>query len=161
MIYILSLIIILLIGVIIFLYDRLRTKDSHYQFKASKMEAMESEYENKIQSLQSTIDDLNVTAYTHTVTKIGNIDYFIDRCCSLFEHYPRSNFVMVGFSISNMGTINQIFGPSEGDKVMIYTAEILKSGALAGTTYAHVNSNLFGILFRDVKKEDEYINLEV
>lgn len=153
MIYTLVLIIMLLIGVIIFLYNLLRTKDSHYQYKSNKMDAMESAYENKIQSLQSTIDDLNVTAYTHTVTKIGNIDYFIDRCCSLFERYPRSHFVMVGFSISNMGTINQIFGPSEGDKVMIYTAEILKSGALIGTTYAHVNSNLFGILFRDAKQD--------
>ena len=154
MIFILFLIIFLLIGIIVFLCIRMRTKNFQYKYKSDKMEKMESGYENKIQSLQSTIKDLHKTAYTHTVTKIGNIDYFIDRCSSLFERYPYSEFVMVGFSISNMGKINQIFGPSEGDKVMIYTADILKSGSLAGTTYAHVNSNLFGILFRDFNEKD-------
>lgn len=154
MVFTLGLIIFILIGIIVFLCIQIRTKDYQYKYKADKMENMESEYEDKIQSLQNTIKDLNETAYTHTVTKIGNIDYFIDRCSSLFDRYPRSKFVMVGFSISNMGKINQIFGPSEGDKVMIYTADILKSAALTGTTYAHVNSNLFGILFRDFDEEE-------
>lgn len=154
MIYILSLIICILIGVVIFLCYQMRTKNHHYQYKADKMKSMESTYEDKIQSLQSTIKELNETAYTHTVTKIGNIDYFIDRCSSLFERYPNSAFVMVGFSISNMGKINQMFGPSEGDKVMIYTAETLRACTIGHITYAHVNSNLFGILFRDASEED-------
>lgn len=152
MVYLLGLIIILLIGIIVFLCTRLRAKDN--ENKSDEMQNLVSDYEDKIQSLQSTINDLSETAYTHTVTKIGNIDYFIDKCASLFDQYPRSKFVMVGFSISNMGKINQIFGPSEGDKVMIYTADILKSCSLAGTTYAHVNSNLFGILFKDFDDTD-------
>lgn len=152
--YILGIIILVLIGVIVFLCHQMRTKDYHYQYKANKMETMEADYENKIQSLQTTIKELNETAYTHTVTKIGNIDYFIDRCSSLFDCYPLASFVMVGFSISNMGKINQIFGPSEGDKVMIYTADSLRNSVPNSATYAHVNSNLFGILFRDVSEED-------
>lgn len=151
--YVLGLIILILIGVIIFLRSQMRTKDYQYQYKADKMESMESDYENRISTLESTIRELNETAFTHTVTKIGNIDYFIDRCSSLFDRYPRSQFAMVGFSISNMGKINQIFGPSEGDKVMIYTANILKSTMVTDATYAHVNSNLFGILFKDTEKE--------
>lgn len=154
MVYTLGLIILILIAVIFVLSIQMHNKDSEYQYKSHEMKDMESDYEDKIHSLQSTIKDLNETAYTHTVTKIGNIDYFIDKCSSLFDRYPRSKFVMVGFSISNMGKINQIFGPSEGDKVMIYTADILKSAALTGTTYAHVNSNLFGILFKDFEDED-------
>lgn len=118
------------------------------------MKSMESSYENKIHELQSTIKELNDTAFTHTVTKIGNIDYFIDRCSSMFDRYPNSRFTIVGFSISNMGKINQIFGPSEGDKVMIYTADVLRECAMNGSPYAHVNSNLFGILFRDFNEED-------
>lgn len=161
MISILILIIAILIGVIIFLCYKIQEKDGYYQYSANKIKSMESRYENQIQSMQSTISNLNTTAYTHTVTKIGNIDYFIDRCSSLFDRYPHSKFVMVGFSISNMGTINQIFGPSEGDKVMIYTAEILRSGALASTTYAHVNSNLFGILFKDVSPNNIINTIDV
>lgn len=153
MVYVLGIVIVILIGIIIFLRYQVRTKNYEYQYKADKMESMESNYVSQIKTLQGTIKELNETAFTHTVTKIGNIDYFIDRCSSLFDRYPRSKFVMVGFSISNMGQINQIFGPSEGDKVMIYTANILKSSTLAGTTYAHVNSNLFGILFRDAAEE--------
>lgn len=148
------LIIFILIGIIVFLCYRLRTRNYHYQYKSSKMKSMESSYENKIQELQSTIKELNDTAFTHTVTKIGNIDYFIDRCSSMFDRYPNSRFTIVGFSISNMGKINQIFGPSEGDKVMIYTADVLRECAMNGSPYAHVNSNLFGILFRDFNEED-------
>ncbi len=154
MVYVLGLIILILIGIIIFLAYQLNTKEYHYQYKNRKIASMESSYENKIQELQTTIKELNDTAYTHTVTRIGNIDYFIDRCSSLFERYPNSAFTIVGFSISNMGKINQMFGPSEGDKVMVYTAEILKACAPSGSTYAHVNSNLFGILFRDTSEED-------
>lgn len=154
MVYILGFIIIILIGVIIFLCAQMRTRNYHYRYKADKMDAMESSYENQIRSLKSTIKELNETAFTHTVTKIGNIDYFIDRCSSMFERYPDSLFTMIGFSISNMGRINQIFGPSEGDKVMIYTAGILKSNVPGSNAYAHVNSNLFGILFKDADEKD-------
>lgn len=151
--FIMVLIILILIGAVAFLCYQVYTKEYHYKYKAEKMDRMESEYVSQIQTLQSTIKELNETAFTHTVTKIGNIDYFIDRCSAMFDRYPNSKFTMVGFSISNMGKINQMFGPAEGDKVMIYTANILRSGSLLGTTYAHVNSNLFGILFRDADEE--------
>lgn len=154
MIYIMGLIILALIGVIVFLCMQMRTKNYHYQYKSEKMNRMEAGYKDEIQTLQGTIKELHETAYTHTVTKIGNIDYFIDRCSALFDRYHGSRFVMVGFSISNMGKINQIFGPSEGDKVMIYTADTLKSSTPGGTTYAHVNSNLFGILFQDLGEKE-------
>lgn len=146
-------IIFILTGVIVYLCYRLRTEDYHYQYKAKKMENMESSYENQIETLQTTIRELHETAYTHTVTKIGNIDYFIDRCSALFDRYPLSKYVMVGFSISNMGKVNQVLGPAEGDKVMIYTAATLRSCKIS-MTYAHVNSNLFGMLFRDSSEED-------
>ena len=119
--------IILLIGVIVYLGYKLRVKDYHYQYKADKMSAMELEYQNQIHTLEGTIADLNRTIHTHALTKIGNLDYFIERCSSLFEKYSDSHFVMIGFSISNMGTINQLYGPSEGDKALIYAAEILKN----------------------------------
>ena len=67
------------------------------------MTHLEHDYANKIQGLESAVDSLNKTAYTHTVTKIGNIDYFINRCTSLFERFPDSVFTMIGFSISNLG----------------------------------------------------------
>ena len=145
----LIIILFLLIAVIGFLIYRLYVKNIHYKYKADKMAHLEHSYEDKIQNLEGTISSLNKTAYTHTVTKIGNIDFFISRCTSLFERFPDSVFTMIGFSISNLGKINQFFGPSEGDKVMIYTADVLKSSIKENATYAHVNSNLFGILLRD------------
>ena len=151
--YVYIALIVILLGIVAYLCYRIRTKDYHYQYKTEKMESMESSYEDQIQTLQTTIRELNETAYTHTVTKIGNIDYFIDRCSSLFDRYPLSKYVMVGLSISNMGKLNQVFGPSEGDKVMVYTAETLRS-CKTNMTYAHVNSNLFGMLFRDIPQEN-------
>ena len=153
MLYVLVLTVFILIGVIVFLLYQVHIKNHYYQYKSDKMDSMEADYEEQIQKLQTTVEELNKTAFTHTVTKIGNIDYFIDRCAALFNRYPLSEFVMVGFSISNMGKINQIFGPSEGDKVMIYTADILRFSVPNNAVYAHVNSNLFGILFRDVTED--------
>lgn len=154
MYYILGATIVLLTGIIILLFRRLRLKDIHYRYKADKMASMEHSYEEKLHTLEDTIQSLNETAYTHTVTKIGNIDFFIDRCSSLFGKFPESVFVMIGFSISNMGKINQFYGPSEGDNVMVYTAEVLKGLVMHNASYAHVNSNLFGILLRDPAEND-------
>ncbi len=147
-------IILILTGIIIFMGYQLRIKDIHYKYKTDKMSHLEHSYEDKIHDLEGTIHSLSQTAFTHTVTKIGNIDYFIGQCASLFERYPDSVFIMIGFSISNLGKINQFFGPSEGDKVMVYTADILKNCVNGNAVYAHVNSNLFGILLRDSNEEE-------
>lgn len=152
--YITSFIIITLLVIIAYMGYQLYIRNIHYKYKADKMDDLEQNYENKIQNLESTIRSLNKTAYTHTVTKIGNIDYFINRCSSYFERFPDSVFTMIGFSISNLGKINQFFGPSEGDKVMIYTADTLRNSIRGSVAYAHVNSNLFGILLRDTTEEE-------
>ena len=152
--YITAIIITTLIIIIAYMGYQLYVRNIHYQYKADKMSDLEHSYEGKIQNLESAISSLNKTAYTHTVTKIGNIDYFINRCSSYFERFPNSVFTMIGFSISNLGKINQFFGPSEGDKVMVYTADTLKNSVQGSATYAHVNSNLFGILLRDTTEEE-------
>ena len=152
MIYIFSIIVIALLALIIFLCYHLYVKSSNYKYRVNQVEDLKQTYGEKIQELKGEIDGLNETAYTHTVTKIGNIDFFIDRCSSLFDKYPHSSFTMVGFSISNMSKINQFYGPGEGDKVMIYTADVLKNTITGSGTYAHVNSNLFGILLRDPRE---------
>lgn len=149
MLYIVAGVIVVLVGIIAYMGYQLHIKDIYYAYKANKMSNLEHDYENKVRDLENSIRSLSRTAYIHTVTKIGNIDYFINQCSSLFESYPDSGFVMIGFSISNLGKINQFFGPSEGDKVMVYTADILKSSIRRSDVYAHVNSNLFGILLRD------------
>ncbi|MCH5349645.1 MAG: EAL domain-containing protein, partial [Oscillospiraceae bacterium] len=151
---IVALIILRLAWEILYKNYLLKTKDIGYEYKANKMDQMEADYENQVQTLQSTVEELHKLAFTHTVTKIGNIDYFHERCTFMFHRYTNAKFAMVGLSISNMGKINQIFGPGEGDKVMAYTADILKSGLLMGCVYAHVSSNLLGILFRDTKDDD-------
>lgn len=147
-------VIAILIGVIGYMGYLLYVRGVHYKYKADKMTNLERNYENRIHDLEDKVSSLNKTAYTHTVTKIGNIDYFIGQCASLFERYPDSVFTMIGFSISNLGQINQFFGPSEGDSVMVYTASVLKNDIRSNVTYAHVNSNLFGILLRDSNEEE-------
>ena len=152
-VFAMGLVIIILIAVIIYLCVKLHAKSYHYKYVSEKMDSMEAQYQNESSELKDTIKELHETAFTHTVTKIGNLDYFIDRCAALFERYPNARFDMVGFSISNMGQIDQMFGPAETDKVMIYAANVLRASSVTGTNYAHVNSNLFGILFRDFDEQ--------
>ena len=149
-----AIIIITLIIIIAYMGYQLYVRNIHYKYKSDKMADLEHNYEDQIQNLENAISSLNKTAYTHTVTKIGNIDYFINRCSSYFERFPNSIFTMIGFSISNLGKINQFFGPSEGDKVMVYTADTLRNSVHGSAAYAHVNSNLFGILLKDTTEEE-------
>ena len=58
--------ILFLIGIIGFLSYRLYVKDVQYKYKAEKMTHLEHDYANKIQGLESAVDSLNKTAYTHT-----------------------------------------------------------------------------------------------
>lgn len=149
---IITVILLLSAAAIGYLLYRLNSMKSYYQYKSNKLDHVEDHYQTEIDKLNTTIASLNETAFTHSVTKIGNIEYFMERFNSLLDRYPQSDFIIVGFSISNMGKINQFFGPTEGDQVMIYTANILKEKVLNTTTYAHVNSNLFALLFRDTSE---------
>lgn len=143
------LIIVALIGAIVYLVYQLRLQKKYYAYKADKMDSLESSLEDEKKKHQETLNKLNKVAYINPISKIGNLDYFISEACNQFFDGQNTPFTLVVFNISNMGTVNKLFGPTEGDKVIIHSAACLrKIGQKQRFLFAHLYSNLFGALLR-------------
>lgn len=75
--------------------------------------------------------------YEYSANKAENVTDMIKRNSG-------SDFTLVAFSIKNIGKINQLFGPTEGDKAVYFTAQELKRTPFwSKYVYAQIYSNLF------------------
>lgn len=141
-------ILIILIGVIAYLWNKLSLERSYYKYKSDLLDDVEQTTSEKIQELEATVKSLNKSAYIDITTKIGNRDYFIKKVIETLNKDRDKDFTMIGFQISNIGVVNQMFGPTEGDRLVRYTASRLKELAKSGSVYAIVQSNSFAIMLR-------------
>lgn len=62
------------------------------------------------------MEHLSEAAYTDISTKIGNRDYFIKTAIDMIAHEKTREFTLIGFGVSNIATVNQMYGPAEGDR---------------------------------------------
>lgn len=145
---------LVLIGVIIFLVAQLKQEKAYYAYKSDKLEHVEEDSTTKIQELEDSVKYWSKIAYTDITTKIGNRDYFIKKAIENFERYKGSEFTLIGFSVSGIARINQIYGPAEGDKLISSVAGLVKFHVQNGDVYALVQSNLFAILMRSQREDD-------
>lgn len=153
MIYFIILFIAVCIALIVVLhkYDLMK---AYYKYQTNALDKMEEKYDRQVETSKEKIDELQNIAYLNATTNIWNIDYFITKSEQAFQakydHTPQ--FTLVAFNICNIGKINQLFGPTEGDRVVYFTAQTLKDIAFRHI-YAQIYSNLFGILFTDCDDE--------
>ena len=150
----LILLVIVLIAIIIFLLYRLSLQKSYYAYTSKRLDDVEVESTHKIQELEVSVSDLNKAAYTDITTKIGNRDFFIKRSLEVFAREQDKNFTLIGFEISNIGTVNRMFGPAESDRLVRFVAQRLKENSLTNSVYAIVQSNLFAILIPTHTEEE-------
>ena len=146
MVKFLVILLIILIGVIVFLLSRLSLQKNYYAYKSNLLDDVEESSTQKIKELEDSVESLNKAAYTDITTKIGNRDYFIKKTIELLNREKDKEFTLIGFQIANIGKVNQMFGPAEGDRLVRYTAQQLKANAKTGNVYAIVQSNQFAIL---------------
>ncbi len=139
------------LGVLIRKYDLMK---AYYKYQTNELEKLEKKYDRQIETSEKKIDELQNIAYLNATTNIWNIDYFLNKSDRAFkEEYDHTpSFTLVAFNIYNIGKINQLFGPTEGDRAVYFTAQTLKR--IAGRQiYAQIYSNLFCILFTDCSDE--------
>ena len=151
---ILILIVLILIGIICFLLYRLNLEKTYYAYKSGMLDTMETSSVAKIEELEKNIKVLQKAAHTDITTKIGNRDYFIRKTIDMLAREERKDFTLIGFEIANIATVNQMFGPSEGDRLIRYTAQRLQAHAKKGSVYAIVQSNTFAILIPTQNQEE-------
>lgn len=151
--------ILVFIGVCIALavvIQRYNLMKAYYKYQTDALEKMEKKCDKQEADSKKEIKELKNIAYMNATTNIWNIDYFLEKSVEAFHgdygHTPQ--FTIVAFNISNIGKINQLFGPTEGDRVVYFTAQTLKN-TVRDKVYAQVYSNLFCVLFID--RTDEYV----
>ncbi|MDY5576456.1 MAG: bifunctional diguanylate cyclase/phosphodiesterase [Lachnospiraceae bacterium] len=151
-------IISLLVVAVVFAFYRMdlyRAYDKHHKREVDKLER---ELSKERETTTKAINELNEIAYTNPITKLGNIDYFISKTEAMFKQSPHVHYTIVAFNIMNIGKINQLFGPTEGDNVILYAAEVLKEVARRRHhLHAQIYSNLFGLM---IKEESDEIVME-
>lgn len=149
-------IIVALIICIAVIINRYNLMKAYYDYQTKALNDLEKKYDKQVEDSNKQIEDLKTIAYLNATTNIWNIDYFLEKGEHLFkqeyDHTP--TFTLVAFNISNIGKINQLFGPTEGDKVVYFTAQTLKN-TVRNQIYAQIYSNLFCILYVD--KDDKYV----
>lgn len=150
----LILILLILIGVIAFLLSKLSLERHYYAYKSDLLDNVEESTTQKIEELEKTVESLNKAVYTDITTKIGNRDYFIKKTIEVLNRDEKKEFTLIGFQISNIGKVNQMFGPTEGDRLVRYTAQKLRMHAVKGSVYAIVQSNLFALLLPSQEDSD-------
>ncbi|MDD2971679.1 MAG: bifunctional diguanylate cyclase/phosphodiesterase [Lachnospiraceae bacterium] len=149
--FIIFVLIAILVCVIFYLRDQLKWQHKYYKDKTSRLAKEKNQNKGKIEELEKSVEDLNETAYRDVTTKIGNRDYFIANAIELLK--KECDYTLVGFGISNIATINRLYGPAEGDKAVCFAARILEEVVNHRGIYAHVQSNLFAILMKTNQEE--------
>lgn len=128
-----------------------RTYDWYHKKEVDKLE-IELEKERNLSA--ETIEKLNKVAYKNPITTLWNIDYFITKAEQMFEKNPNANFTLIIFNIPEISKINQLFGPTEGDDVILYASRVLRNiGMQRQDLYAQIYSNLFGLLIKEGSKD--------
>lgn len=143
------------IGVICYLSYQLNLYHSYDMYHTKLVDHLENDLKKEQNMHKDTLNKLNEVAYTNPITKLGDIDYFIDKTQKLFEDNPDTHYILVAFNIYNIDKINQIFGPWEGDNVVLHASKILRRiGYREGYLFAQIYSNLFGMIVKERSQEE-------
>lgn len=146
-IVILILIIIALGIALAYCIYQIQLQKHYYEYKSDKAIGLEKTLEEEQEKNKQTLEKLNKIAYINPISRIGNLDYFMAESTKIFTANPNSSFTLITFNISNMVSVNKLFGSSEGDRAIVYTATKLRElGRRKQFLYAHLYSNLFGII---------------
>lgn len=147
-----------LIGVVCYLGYKLNLYHSYSKYHSNMIDKLETKLNEEETVNKNTLNKLNKVAYTNPITKLGNIDYFLEETKKLLEEDPESHYTLLAFNIQNIGKINQLFGPTEGDKVVLHAADVLrKVGQRDHSLFAQIYSNLFGLIVKE-RSEQEVID---
>lgn len=153
-IFIFILIVIALICVLAYYVSQLNLYKSYDSYRAGEMEKLRAELDVEHTVNTETLQKLNKIAYTNPITKIGNMDYFIDAAAKQFSENPNEVFTLIAFNIQNLDKVSHLFGPTEGDNVVLHAAHTLRDiGQKERQVFAHVYSNLFCMLIKGQDKE--------
>lgn len=82
------------------------------------------------------------------LTGLYNKEYFFEMVQKCLEAHPDERFLMICSDIRHFKLINDIFGPENGDELLLKIAQAIQKGVLDGEIYGRLENDRFGILIR-------------
>ena len=152
--------ILILLCIIAYCAYRMDTYKANLAYYSTTIDKLRADLDKERIINEQTHKKLYTTAYTNSFTKLGNMDYFFEKTQELFQTPPeegtKPEYTLICFNIQNIGKINELFGPTEGDNVVLHASKCLdKVGRREKTVYAQIYSNLFGMVVKE--RSEEYI----
>lgn len=87
--------------------------------------------------------NLNALSGVDTLTGVYNIQYFYDKTRQMMDENPDKKFAIIRVDIDKFKLINDLYGFSEGDKVLRFLASVIRSEMQGKGTYGRINSDIF------------------
>jgi diguanylate cyclase (GGDEF)-like protein len=95
---------------------------------------------------------------THdSMTRVYNREYFYYRVKKLLDRHPDKRYYMLYANIKDFKLLNQLFGISKGNDVLIALADTVRNHAGDETVYGRLNSDHFAICMPAERFDEERI----
>lgn len=78
-----------------------------------------------------------------TLTGVYNIHSFYDKTREMMDNDPDKKYAIIRVDIDKFKLINDLYGFSEGDKVLRFLASVIRSEMQDKGTYGRINSDIF------------------
>ncbi|HMW04720.1 MAG TPA: EAL domain-containing protein [Leptospiraceae bacterium] len=122
------------------------------------LELTSQELMEKNKSLLNYIEKLNFIAYHDTLTHLYNRAYLIDKLeekIKAFHKNPDKTFALLFLEVDRFKIINDAFGHSMGDKLLIKIASRINQFSSENITIARLGGDEFVLLIENYKSEEE------
>lgn len=96
-----------------------------------------------VQDMVSSYENMQHRIEYDTLTKIYRAEKFYKLVAETIHKNPDSNYALIRMDIDRFKVINDMFGVEEGNRLLIYMADIIKKCYRPGYLYCHINSDIF------------------
>lgn len=96
-----------------------------------------------VDEITKSHETIRYRAEYDVLTGIPNVNRFYIDANYLIAGRPEKPFAVVSFDINKFKMINDLFGMSAGDKVLLHVASVLKDQMPEGALYCRVHSDVF------------------
>ncbi len=114
------------------------------------------------QDCTKELEQLNQERYLaahDSLTGLYNKEYFIEKAEQYISYYPNKELLIICTDIHEFKMINDFFGTSTGDQLLISFASMLKEHLKDAVLYGRLANDVFGILIaKDKYNEIEFAN---
>lgn len=91
---------------------------------------------------------LNQATNTDTLTRINNVNGFLEDATKIFKNNPKQKYALVKFGIRNFRYVNKMHGYSVGDMILQNVAKNLRKSCRINETCARIEKDTFAMIYK-------------